>query len=158
MQSDLPMVRLDETRHEQYQQLIDDCFFALRQQLNVQPYDKQSRALEPLPQLLEHTWLHLHGDDVVCAVSLPPNKIRNVVVHPRFQRQGYGRRLMHAALAQLQQRGDSPIRLNVAKVNHHAHALYESLGFVCVDEFVVHGENVRDEHGNVGFEESEQEA
>ncbi len=56
--------------------------------------------------------------------------IADVMVDPRLQGRGLGRRLMAEAIARLRERAESVIVLNVTEGNARAVALYERLGFV----------------------------
>lgn len=55
--------------------------------------------------------------------------IGNVAVSPAFQRQGIARKLMHASLATIRQRGGELAILDVRSDNVPALGLYEELGF-----------------------------
>lgn len=56
--------------------------------------------------------------------------IIEVMVDPRWQGKGIGRRLLGASLRSLREEGAFPIRLNVTGGNRSAIRLYRSLGFV----------------------------
>jgi ribosomal protein S18 acetylase RimI-like enzyme len=75
------------------------------------------------------------GDDgpsgAVLVVRAPYGPlIADVVVDPKLQGRGLGRRLMTACIRLLRDRGESVIVLNVTEGNARAVRLYENLGFV----------------------------
>jgi ribosomal protein S18 acetylase RimI-like enzyme len=55
--------------------------------------------------------------------------VKDIVVHPAFQRQGTGEALLSTALHAFRQRGGSAAALKVHADNHAARRLYERLGF-----------------------------
>jgi [ribosomal protein S18]-alanine N-acetyltransferase len=57
-----------------------------------------------------------------------------IAVHPSFEHQGIGARLMAEAIRFFQQGRVSRIMLNSQENNHHAHRLYEWFGFVRVEQ------------------------
>ena len=152
MKPDLYLTPFDEKYYEQYKNLIDDCFYEMRKALNIQPYGKHSNSLEGLTKLKENTFLLLNGDEIICAFSYFGNEIGNVAVNLKYQRQGYGRRLMEFAISYMQKLGDSRIKLTVTKWNVNAVALYKSLGFEVIKEVTVDGVNTKDTDGNWAFE------
>ena len=141
LNSDSLFIPLEEKRYNQYINIIDDCYYQMRAELNIKPYDKHSYSLEEFSKLKDNTFMMLNREEIICAVTCMGNWIENAVVNPKHQRQGYGRKLMEFAISHLQKRGESHIRLTVAKWNEKAIALYKSLGFEIVKEEVVHGVN-----------------
>lgn len=152
VQSDLTLIPFEKRYYEQYKKLIDDCFFEMRKALNIQPYGKHSNSLDELTKLSETTFLLLNGNEVICAFSRFGNEIGNVAVSLKYQRQGYGRKLMQFALSFMQKHGISPIKLTVTKWNKNAIALYESLGFEVTKGTTVEGVSTKDTDGNWTFE------
>lgn len=63
--------------------------------------------------------------------------IKNLVVHPRAQRQGLGRALLLQAFHAFQQRREGFVDLKVLEDNHRARALYESAGMRVVRREIV---------------------
>src|SRR5262245_13422649 len=57
-----------------------------------------------------------------------------VGVRPAARRQGFGRQLMHKAIAETQQAGGAQLTLSVDKRNRPAWNLYASMGFTLFDE------------------------
>jgi ribosomal protein S18 acetylase RimI-like enzyme len=150
--STLPLTRFDESYYEQYKGLVDEGFSEMRKALDIRPYDTYCDSLEEVMKHKEDLFLLLEGAEVIGAVTCLQNEIENVVVSPRRQRQGYGRKLMEFALSHMRERGDSPIRLTVTQWNRAAIALYERLGFEVTKERVVEGVSTQDASGTWSFE------
>jgi ribosomal protein S18 acetylase RimI-like enzyme len=62
--------------------------------------------------------------------------VSNVAVHPDWQGQGIGGRLMEVALDSVRRQGGRQILLQVRAENKQAHRLYCRLGFECFDTLV----------------------
>jgi ribosomal protein S18 acetylase RimI-like enzyme len=152
VEADLSPITLEEKHYVQYKKLIDNCFYEMRKASNIKPYDKHSNALEELAKLKENTFLLLNGNEIIGTVGCPKNYIENLAVNLKYQRQGYGRKIVRFALNYMQKRGDFPIKLAVAKLNKNAIALYGSLGFEVMRETSVEGVNTKDTSGNWTFE------
>lgn len=155
VESNLSLIPFEEKYYEQYKNLIDDCFYEMRKALNILPYEKYCDSLEEVVKQKENIFLLLEGDEIICAVSCLENEIGNVAVNLKYQRQGYGRKLMEFALNYMQKRGDSSINLTVTKWNKNAIALYEKLGFKITKETTVNGVSTKDADGNWTFEFTE---
>ena len=152
VESDLSPIPFDEKYYEQYRNLINDCFYEMRKVLRIQPYERFCDSLEELMKQKENIFLLLDGDEIVCSVSCFENEIGKVAVNLKYQRQGYGRKIMRFALSYMQKRGDSLIKLTVTKWNKKAIALYKSLGFEVTKEATVEGVSTKDDYGNWIFE------
>ena len=152
--STLPAILLRDEHYAQYKQIVDDAFFQMRQALNIRPFDKHSRTLMHLDDLKQNCFILLDGDQIVCGVVCGPGEIDSVVVNPKYQGQGWGRKITQFALAQLQQReqGPKPITLSVTKWNQRAIALYQSMGFEISMEATAHGINTQNPDGSWFFE------
>ncbi|MCL2320941.1 MAG: GNAT family N-acetyltransferase [Oscillospiraceae bacterium] len=151
VKSDLSLMTFDEKYYEQYKNLIDDCFYEMRKALNIQPYEKYCDNFEELMKQKENVFLLLDGDKIISTVTCFKNEIGNLAVNLKYQRQGYGRKLMEFAISYLQKRGDSPIKLTVTKWNKNAIVLYKSLGFEITKEITLEGVSTKDTDGNWSF-------
>jgi len=56
--------------------------------------------------------------------------ITNVAVHPQYQRQGFGRKIMEALIDEARQRSIQQMTLEVRKSNEAAIRLYKRMGFL----------------------------
>jgi len=151
-QSSLSLVPFEEKYYEQYKNLMDDSFYEMRKALNIRPHEKHSYSLDGSMELKKSTFLLLHEDELICAVTCSETDIKNVAVSPKHQRKGYGRKLIEFAINYMQNRGDTTIKLTVTKWNKSAIALYESLGFVITKASTIVGVNTKNNSGDWSFE------
>jgi GNAT superfamily N-acetyltransferase len=151
-ESSISPISFDKNYYERYSGLINTCFYEMRKALNIQPYESYCADLEELMGQKENIFLLLDGDEIIGAVSCYENEIENLAVSLKYQRQGFGKKLMRFALDYMQKRGTSPIKLTVTQWNRSAIALYESFDFVITKETTVRGVSTKDVAGNWTFE------
>lgn len=86
------------------------------------------------------------GDGALGCVALridgPIGKIDRFFVDPAARGRGIGGRLLDTAIAILEERGATRVRLLTATFMHAAHALYRSRGFVLCEPFEDVGERL----------------
>lgn len=150
--SDLPVITFEQQYYEKYKSLINSCFYEMRKELNIQPYGKFCADLEELMEYKGNIFVLMDDDDIICAVTCFKKEISGVAVNLKYQRQGYGRKIMEFAISYIQKQGNYPITLTVTKWNKNAIALYKSLGFEIIKETMVEGVSTKDVNGNWSFE------
>lgn len=155
VKSNSVFIQFEEKYYEQYKNLINECFYEMRKALNIQPYEKFCDSLEELMKQKENIFLFLNGDEIICTVSCFEDEIRKMAVNLKYQRQGYGKKLMIFAINHMQAKGYRPIKLIVTKWNKNAIALYELFGFKVITETTVEGVSTKDVNGNWVFEFTE---
>lgn len=69
---------------------------------------------------------------MIGAVGIYGNEIDDLIVRKKYQKQGYGKKLLAFAIVKMQEQNINPIKLHVAKCNENAVKLYEKMGFECV--------------------------
>jgi GNAT superfamily N-acetyltransferase len=152
LDSDLSVITFDQEFYEKYKSLINSCYYEMRKELNIQPYGAFCAGLEELIEQKENIFLLMDGDEIIGTVSCGNNEISKVAVNLKYQRRGYGRRIIEFAIHYIQEQGNLPIKLTVTKWNKNAMALYESLGFEIIKEATVEGVSTKDDNGNWTFE------
>jgi ribosomal protein S18 acetylase RimI-like enzyme len=75
-------------------------------------------------------------------IAQPIYTLYDLYVAPEARKTGAGRALMQAAHAHAQANGFARLDLSTAKTNHAAQTLYESLGWVRDDVFLVYNKTV----------------
>jgi len=150
--ADLALVPFQARYYEQYKNVVNGSYHTMRKALGIQPYGHHCDTLENLLERKEDVLLHFDGDALIGTVTCHGNEIGTLAVNPEYQRQGHGRRIMTAAIALMQRRGVTPIKLSVTKWNERAFALYKSLGFVVTKEGCIQARNARDADGSWSFE------
>lgn len=124
----LTLVPFEDKYADEYMQIYNECFFEMRRALDVKPYHYYQSA-EQLAERKDKIYLYLQEDVIVGSFVLCDNEIDDVIVNPRFQGQGYGKKLLYTAVAMMQERKILPIILHVAAWNERALQLYETNGF-----------------------------
>lgn len=108
---------------------------ALEKQFFSAPWDENSIASE-LDNELSYWLAALDGDMVAGYVGsqtvLGESDMMNLAVHPDYQRQGIGEKLVLALIEVLKEKGSHCLTLEVRASNLPARKLYEKLGFQTV--------------------------
>lgn len=138
MEATVELSNYQPKQYEKYKQVYEECFYDMRRALDLKPYSCCSK-----PHLLEEDkgsiYMLWEKEELIGSVTLHEKSVNHVeiddlIVNKKFQRNGYGRRLLHSAIAKLQQEyrnREVTITLGVALWNSYAIALYEECGFVC---------------------------
>jgi len=108
---------------------------ALEKRFFSAPWDEESVQSE-LSNDLSYWLVAMDGDTVAGYVGsqtvLGESDMMNLAVHPDYQRQGIGERLVLALVDGLKARGSHCLTLEVRSSNDPARHLYEKLGFQTV--------------------------
>ncbi len=150
--SNLPIINFDKKYYNRYKELINDCYYEMREALNIQPYKAYCPSLEELMEEKDNIFLHMDKDEIVCTASCEDNEVTNVAVNLKYQNRGYGRKILDYVISYLQKQGHSTIRLTALKWNKKAISLYESTGFKITNETTVVGICSKDKNGDWSFE------
>ena len=90
--------------------------------------DRAVLVAEQSGAVIGYVFFGLEGFDYM-ALRGPAGAIYDLVVDPDYRRQGVGKVLLDAALAELARRGAPRAVLSTADKNHGAHQLFEREGF-----------------------------
>ena len=124
----LEVVSFEDQYADAYMQMYNACFFEMRRALDVKPYHYY-QSVEQLAERKDKIYLYVQADEIVGSFVLCEKEIDDLIVNPKYQGQGYGKKLLHTAVAMMQERQISPIILHVAAWNERALRLYETNGF-----------------------------
>lgn len=127
--SDIQPVHYDACYYDRYKFIYEECFYAMRKDLELVPYNCCDDA-ESLSNNKDNIFILLQGEALIGSVVLKKNEIDDLIVNKKFQRQGYGRALLHFAIHQLQNIGVEEIIIGATLWNKNAILLYEKEGFV----------------------------
>lgn len=152
LDSELPVIPFEQKYYERYKALINSCYYKMRKELNMQPYGGYCADLAELMEQQEKIFLLMDGEEIVGSVCCGKEEISKVAVNIKYQRQGYGRKIMVFALGYMQKQGNSRIKLTATKWNKNAIALYQSLGFEIIREATLEGVSTKDINGDWTFE------
>lgn len=124
----LEVVPFHKKYARQYMKLYNVCFHKMREEFVVEPFDYY-RHENQLDVRMDKIYLYLVRGRIVGSFVLDGNEIDDVIVHPRYQGNGYGRKLVLTAVSMQQKRGVRSIILHAAAWNEGAIRLYEKCGF-----------------------------
>ena len=116
---------------DQYTKLYNTCYHKMREALNIKPYDfiQDDTFFE---KNMDKVHLLTDGDYLIGSVTLKGSEIDDLLVDPKYQGRGYGRKLLLWALENI---SSDDITLHVADWNQRAIALYKSVGFEITETF-----------------------
>lgn len=117
-----------EEYFQEYMKIYNDCFFEMRKALDIQPYQVLNEYSQ-IENKAENIFLLIECGQIVGSVACYENEIDDLIVNPRFQHSGYGRKLLLWGMNRIRQRNSKPIILHAAQWNENAVALYKKVGF-----------------------------
>ncbi len=128
-----PVYSIQRLRREHLREVV-----AIEEVVQYEPWSYRS-FLDELSSPPDFSWVLSYGDHVIgylCARIITDElEILNVAIHPSFQQQGHGRRLLQFVLTEAHRTHTvSTVYLEVRESNEAAHHLYRSLGFLVVGE------------------------
>ena len=129
--SDLEVTNYGDPYFEEYRDIYNDCFRAMRTALGLDPDCCGTR--EQLLQKRSDIFLLLKDGEMIGSVAIYGNEIDDLIVSGKYQGRGYGKQLLLYAVNYLQSNGKGPISLHVADWNKVAVQLYLNNGFQFVD-------------------------
>lgn len=131
---DIKFVPYEDKYYEQYAKLIQDCFYELRKENDIQPYacpineEDRTNTLK----IREYIYIVLDNENIMAAVLIKEGEIDRLVVSPAYQGRGCGRKITQFAINKALEQGISPIKLSALVWNAKAVKLYRSMGFEIV--------------------------
>ncbi len=127
--SDLILRNYISSDYSVYKRIYEECFFEMRTALELVPVNCCDSSEELLAKSSDIFVLEKNGR-IIGSVAIYKNEIDDLIVAKKFQRKGYGKKLLDFAVASMQESGISPITLHVADWNKSAVKLYLDNGFV----------------------------
>lgn len=129
--SDIELSAFRDDYFEEYKNVYNKCFYDMRKFLDVQPYCFYS-SIDELGDKKEKIFILKENDELIGSVAIVDDEIDDLIVNPKYQGKGYGKKLLFYAINKMQVLKVEKITLHVAKWNEKALKLYESIGFKCV--------------------------
>ena len=125
---DIEPVPFSAAYMEKYKIMYNACYHEMREALDIKPYDyiQDDSFFETG---MDHVYLLLDKDELIGSVAIKGDEIDDLIVVPKYQGRGYGRRLLIWALARL----NGAAVLHVAEWNKRAVSLYEKTGFEIIE-------------------------
>ena len=139
MQKDVPTLR--PATHADAP-AVREMVFAILREYNLQPDPAETDAdLTNIEEFYRNGWFAVleQNGQIIGSVGLLPVgegtvELRKMYLRPEHRRQGIGRRMLEAALAEARELGARKVVLGTAAVLVEAVALYERFGFRKSDE------------------------
>ena len=132
-QASIEMVSYSSAYQEQYKTIYNECYYDMRAALGIEPfYFIQDDSF--FENDMNCVYLLLHDEELIGSVALKGNKIDDLIVNPKYQGQGYGRKILLWALSHM---NSERIFLHVADWNQRAIRLYQINGFVITKTFEI---------------------
>lgn len=118
---------------EQYISIYNACYHEMREALEIEPYDFiQDDAF--FNEGMENVYLLIEQGEIIGSVALKGEEIDDLIVNPKCQGQGSGKRLLLWALQNIQ---TEKVMLHVAAWNERAVNLYKKCGFEITETIVI---------------------
>lgn len=128
LKSDIVCVPFEASFFQEYKRIYNECFYEMRKALDIQPYHVLN-AYDQIADKVKDIYLLVEKGELIGSVACYGNEIDDLIVNPKFQCKGYGKRLLLWGIQHIRERSNNPITLHVAEWNHDALMLYKSVGF-----------------------------
>lgn len=125
----IEMIPFDDKHYSQYERIYNECFYEMREALDVKPYNFYS-DIRQLQDKKENIFLLKDGESIIGGVGCYGTEIDDLFVNKRFQSRGHGKALLLWAIAHIRTYADEPITIHAAEWNKNAVDLYLKNGFV----------------------------
>ena len=103
----------------EYEQIYNQCFFDMRKELNIEPYNFYS-GIEQLNDKKQNIYVLRNDNMLLGSVACYGNEIDDLIVNKAYQNNGLGRKILLWAIKNIRNNSDEPIVLHVAKWNEKA--------------------------------------
>lgn len=124
----LSCVPFEKVYFEEYMQVYNECFYAMRKALEIEPYYFLN-SYDQIANKTKDIYLLVENDEIVGSVACYGNEIDDLIVNKKFQGKGYGKQLLLWAMQRIREKNNAPITLHVAEWNQKAVSLYQKIGF-----------------------------
>ncbi|MGN0710791.1 MAG: GNAT family N-acetyltransferase [Anaerovoracaceae bacterium] len=129
--SDIACVPFEEMYWNEYMQIYNDCFYTMRKELEIEPFNYYSDFAQ-FAGKLSNTFLYIHEGKILGSVSCCEHEIDDLIVAREFHGNGIGTQLLLWGMSHIRARGFNEITLHVAEWNSKAVSLYLKNGFSIV--------------------------
>ena len=118
-----------EKYYSQYELIYNECFYEMRESLDIQPYNFYS-DIDQIRDKMANIFMLIHNETLIGSVGCYDAEIDDLFVNKQFQNKGYGKTLLLWAIHHIRIYTDKPITIHVAEWNQNALKLYMKNGFV----------------------------
>lgn len=129
--SDIEVVNYVDEYYNDYRSICCDSFRKLSIATNRDPNSFYTR--DEMIKKKSNVYIVFLAKEMVGSVEIYDNIIDHLFVNTKYQKKGYGKKLLFFAINRLQDAGAKQITLSVADLNKEAIQLYLNNGFKCID-------------------------
>lgn len=129
--SDIDLINYKDEYFKEYEEIYNECFSEMRRALEITPIDCCDTR-EKLIKKKDNIFLLIKKSIIIGSVGIYNNEIDDLIVSKKYQGLGYGKKLLHFAIAYMQKKGIKHITLHVADWNQKAMNLYKNNDFKCI--------------------------
>lgn len=129
----IEMILYSSQYQQEYKRIYNECYHEMREVLEIQPYDfiQDDSFFETG---MDVVYLLLDKEEIIGSVALKNDEIDDLIVNPKYQGLGYGRKILLWALAHMH---TERVILHVAGWNEKAVSLYKKTGFEITNTLVI---------------------
>ena len=114
--------------YPEYEKVYNECFFAMRKSLEIEPYNFYS-SIEELEDKKKDIYILWDKNTVIGSVACYENEIDDLIVNKIYQNKGIGKKLLLWAIKHIRTSNDKDITLHVAEWNGNAKRIYLNNNF-----------------------------
>ncbi|MBA2173704.1 GNAT family N-acetyltransferase [Halobacillus locisalis] len=142
----LPFIVYEDKYFDQYVKMVQDAFYEIQKFNDLKPYIATEKIVNTY-QLnnKENVYLLLDGEELLASVTVGEETLENLMVSPRYQGKGLGRKALQFGMNRLHKKGVRRVSICYMEGNMAAEQLYESVGFKLVKETHVYRKYIRKE-------------
>ena len=130
--STIVCTQMKEQDFDVYRNIYNSCFYEMRKALEIQPYDFL-HSYAQIAEKIQDIYLLVDNNDIIGSVACYGNEVDDLIVNPKYQKQGYGKQLLLWAMEQIRAKNQELITLHVAEWNQNAVSLYKKIGFEVIN-------------------------
>lgn len=128
--SSVELIPYTSEYQDMYKAMYNECYHAMREALDIQPYDFiQDDSF--FDSGMDEVYLLVKDREIIGSVALKSDEIDDLIVNPKYQGQGYGKQILLWALEHMDSKR---IILHVADWNKRAINMYKKNGFEITGE------------------------
>lgn len=129
-ENDVEFSVYDDKYFKQFVKVNQECYYPLQKSNDLKPYIGTEEIIKEYKlNNKENVYLALDNDEIMASVTIGNGEIDNLIVSPKYQGKGYGKKALQFGMNQLLKKGHKEIRICFMENNTIAENLYYSLGY-----------------------------
>ncbi|KMM38487.1 GNAT family N-acetyltransferase [Guptibacillus hwajinpoensis] len=128
--TDIEFVKYEDQFFKRFVKVVQDSYYDLHRKNDLKPYITSEKTVKQYKlNNKDKIYLILDNDQIVASVTTGEGEVDNLMVAPRYQGKGYGRKALQFGINKMLNEGYKDIRICFVEGNDNAKKLYISLGF-----------------------------